>query len=243
MKNVERPACPAILTSKSKQWKKELLDAIKDVNARNKRLKEGEKKHKVSATTWNRYNNVEVKNALKEMYGKPHGGLCCYCEQRVGHVAHEHIEHRQPKSLFPELTFDWENLHLVCPICNIAKGNEWDATHSILDAAKHKDINQLHMSYEITTISVNRVAISDEGGTTILHADLNRPDLADLASNGTRPKVILGMVDTVSKIREIEFEDPDSPRVVSAKKALKKGFDGELGSLVEFYARKMLHGI
>ena len=47
-------------------------------------------------------------------------GLCCYTELNLTDFAHEqnsgyHIEHEKPKSLFPQLTFDFGNL-LLCAL-------------------------------------------------------------------------------------------------------------------------------
>ncbi|MBF4428008.1 HNH endonuclease, partial [Vibrio anguillarum] len=53
---------------------------------------------------------------------------CMYCESVVGHVAHEHIEHIKPKSVakYPEYTFEWDNLGLACPVCNMNKSDIYD---------------------------------------------------------------------------------------------------------------------
>ena len=239
MRNVVRTDRPAILTSKSKEWTSELLNSMKGVDAKKQRLKTGKKRHKIPASIWNRYRHNEVKQELQKMYGE----LCCYCEQRIGHVAFGNIEHRQPKSVFPELTFDWNNLHLACPVCNTAKKDKWNSTHPILDAAVDLDINSKHLSYKVTRLSVERSALSDCGATTINHTSLNRPVLADLEHNGTRNQVLCSVFHTVTDLRKIEKKSPTSPRLITAKAELRKQFKGEHGSLVEFYAKKILDEI
>jgi uncharacterized protein (TIGR02646 family) len=43
------------------------------------------------------------------------------------HTDYGHIEHFKPKALFPELTFEWDNLLLACGRCNGTenKGEQW----------------------------------------------------------------------------------------------------------------------
>lgn len=49
------------------------------------------------------------------------GAYCSYCDSPIS--SHLHIEHRLPKSLFPEFAFNYANFLLACPTCNSAKGN------------------------------------------------------------------------------------------------------------------------
>jgi len=60
-------------------------------------------------------------------------GRCAYCEARVGHVAHEHVEHIRPKAIFPELAHEWMNLTAACPVCNTNKGPYYSETHPLLN--------------------------------------------------------------------------------------------------------------
>lgn len=79
---------------------------------------------KIPDAVQKRYNHPEIKKALKEeTYGK-----CMYCESPIGHITYEHIEHYRPKSVskYPELTFEWSNLGLACPICNNNKKDIFD---------------------------------------------------------------------------------------------------------------------
>lgn len=102
---------PTILSINKDNWTNELLNIIQSGN-------------KVPSTIYNRYNNKEIKNKLKE----ESNNKCMYCESVIGHIAHEHIEHFRPKakSKYPELTFEWVNLGLSCPICNMNKSDEFD---------------------------------------------------------------------------------------------------------------------
>jgi uncharacterized protein (TIGR02646 family) len=103
---------PAILQNNKTAWTTELLGFI----GRNE---------KVPDNVSNRYNNDEVKTLLKNDCKNK----CMYCESLVSHVSYEHIEHIKPKAKtkFPDLTFEWSNLGLACPVCNMNKGDEFDA--------------------------------------------------------------------------------------------------------------------
>jgi uncharacterized protein (TIGR02646 family) len=54
----------------------------------------------------------EIKTKLIDMC--PPIEHCCYCEDGKA----EEIEHFRPKSLYPDLTFVWENYLLACSACN-----------------------------------------------------------------------------------------------------------------------------
>lgn len=47
---------------------------------------------------------------------------CAYCEDSVA----DEVEHIAPKTLFPELTFDWFNYVYACGPCNGPKSNRWE---------------------------------------------------------------------------------------------------------------------
>jgi uncharacterized protein (TIGR02646 family) len=67
-----------------------------------------------------KYNHPEIKAALvTETNGK-----CAYCESLPLHVTYGDIEHIVPKSVDPNLTFDWHNLTLACDVCNTKKANQ-----------------------------------------------------------------------------------------------------------------------
>ena len=104
MRNVERTSEPRSLRDYANSWKRELLNEI---------VSKGDVSL-VNDNFFNKYNQPDVKEALNNMYD----GFCCYCEGKTGKVDFPHIEHRKPKKQFPENTFDWNNLHLSCEVCN-----------------------------------------------------------------------------------------------------------------------------
>lgn len=56
-----------------------------------------------------------------------HGGKCCLCGVTAHQGAVLHVDHIKPRSLFPELELDVNNLQVLCADCNLGKSN-LDAT-------------------------------------------------------------------------------------------------------------------
>lgn len=107
---------PQLLVDNADDWTKELLSYVR-------------RGVRVPDTIKNRYNQTEIKEALeKETYGK-----CMYCEGYIGAVSYSHIEHFRPKTLYPEKTFEWENLGLGCQICNTNKHDAFDEALPYID--------------------------------------------------------------------------------------------------------------
>lgn len=107
MIRLHKGAKPEVLVQNAGQWTAELLA----------QLQRGENG---TATRLHRYSHPEIKSALvTETHRK-----CAYCESKPLHVAHGDVEHIQPKSIQPELAFEWSNLTLACSKCNGAKSNQ-----------------------------------------------------------------------------------------------------------------------
>ncbi len=211
MRNVERSRRPKSLTENAARWTAELL--------REKRKKRPDPRRVRSLT--DRYRKADVRDALDGMYG----GLCCYCEAEIGVVAVGHIEHRKPKKKYPRECFTWPNLHLGCPNCNQAKGQEWVAKDPILDAVKDVPIGG-HLSYRlIGGIGVQRSARTKRGRTTIDLADLNRTKLSTAR--------LLVAMQALDLIRELN-EDPDSLQAPEIRRELSEKTKGMYGSLVQW---------
>ncbi|MEI2300517.1 retron system putative HNH endonuclease [Ensifer sp. MJa1] len=62
----------------------------------------------------------EVRDSLVDLFF----GKCAYCERRSA----ESIDHFRPKSLYPWLAYDWENLYLACIECDRQKGGALPVT-------------------------------------------------------------------------------------------------------------------
>lgn len=218
MKNVIREAKPTILNNKAGKWTDELMVAVE------KYRHTGEK---VPSKLQEHYKKPEIKDALKRMYSDRDGNnFCCYCESEIDVVDYPHIEHKMPKDpdLFPEQTYEWDNLHLACSQCNGNKGNKWDEDHPILDAVKDTPIHE-HMSYMVDCTGVYRSVVTERGNTTIKHANLNRHKLLK-----ARHRVYYEILQTIQEIIRLK----DDPRISTHIEILKNKSKGSHGALIQW---------
>jgi uncharacterized protein (TIGR02646 family) len=225
MRDVKRSAVPESLRENAQAWTEELLAAIEEYRLNGTPVP----KH-----LQNRYRNDDVLAALKLMYGDDNGMCyCCYCESRIAIVNYPNIEHRKPKSadLFPENTYDWENLHLVCDICNTKKGDKWDKDNPILDAVTDSPIEE-HLGYTASPATgVYRRTHSLRGVTTVNHADLDRPALRK-----ARQEVYNETVKAVVEIGRLRGR----PEVYTEVRMLKDKCSGTYGSMIASLIREFL---
>lgn len=164
MRKVSRFPQPESLKRHSAQWTRELMDEID---------KQGSYA-KVNDSFKNKYRQDDVKETLEKMYKKH----CCYCEAIVGLSSYGRIEHLKPKSIpqFYQYTFEWDNLHWCCEICNTSyKKAKWDFQHPILDPSKD-DIDRF-LKLNLTTGEYEVINHSKRALTTINHTGMNRESL------------------------------------------------------------------
>jgi uncharacterized protein (TIGR02646 family) len=110
MRNISKLPEPQILIEKQAEWMGLLL---------------GEQ----SETNKNRYRHEEIKTTLlSETKNK-----CAYCESKIGHNCPGDIEHKVPKALNPNLTFNWDNMTIACTECNRRKSQYYDPSCMFLD--------------------------------------------------------------------------------------------------------------
>jgi hypothetical protein len=58
---------------------------------------------------------------------KKHGGACQCCGRTASRGHPLHVDHIKPRSKFPELELDLNNLQVLCEDCNLGK-SAWDQT-------------------------------------------------------------------------------------------------------------------
>ena len=67
---------------------------------------------------------------------------CAYCtihENEWGGLRHFQVEHLRPKSRFPQLIADYENLLYACDVCNCYKGNDWPSDFPLVEGVGYLD--------------------------------------------------------------------------------------------------------
>lgn len=175
MIRLTKGAEPAVLTANKNTWRDELLDLIA-------------KNQPIPASLYTAYNKTEVKDALRlEGYSK-----CMYCESKVEHITDLHIEHIKPKAKtkFPELTYEFSNLGLACPICNRNKSDTYDPVLPFINPYVDNPSNHFNV------VGAFVWAKSDDSRAKLTENEigLNRPDL--LEARGERMKTIRALLDS-----------------------------------------------
>ena len=160
MIKINKNSEPNILRNNKVAWTTDLLGYI----ARNE---------KIPSNLSNRYNQDDVKNELRNECSNK----CMYCESPIAHVSYEHIEHIKPKAKtkFPELTFEWTNLGLACPVCNMNKGDEYDINLPIINPYIE---NPSDFIFALGHFLYHRAA-NAKGELTKRQLKLNRPELIE----------------------------------------------------------------
>lgn len=216
MKRVQRITEPSNLSTNKMTWTTDFINEV----IRNRGYTG------MNTTIRDRYNNQEVKNALKIMYSEK----CCYCENRIGVEEYENIEHLKPKSSpnFHMLAFSWDNLHWCCGKCNKKKRANWDSHYPILDPTKDNPDNHLKMNI----ISGEIDHRSRRGKTTIKHAQLNRDELV---------KARKRIIDKLNTIFLMVQSTPTLKDDINLKLLLDQFIndDAEFGTLIKTYVENM----
>ncbi|MEU7782775.1 HNH endonuclease [Amycolatopsis sp. NPDC049159] len=109
MRRIAKSEKPGVLSEKAEQWTAEYKAAT-------------EKK----PTPWK---HEEIRAALRSETDS----RCAYCESEINSVTYDQIEHILPKSRFPDLVVDWNNLTLVCPRCNNLKRDYYDPGEGLVN--------------------------------------------------------------------------------------------------------------
>lgn len=175
MIKLTKGAEPAVLTANKVTWTTQLR-ALQDDN------------QPVPQTLATKYNNDEVKDALRNE------GLskCMYCESKVEHISDLHIEHIKPKAKdkFPDLTFEYDNLGLACPVCNRNKSDTYDEAVPFINPYVDAPANHfISFGFAIwAKPGDNRAKLTEN------EIELNRPGL--LEARGERLKVIRGLIES-----------------------------------------------
>ena len=156
MIRLHKSAEPKILSTNAASWTQN-IDA---------KLKRGEKLTKADRS---RYAHRDIKDALVlETSGK-----CAYCESKIRHVAPGDIEHVIPKSLVPQLWFEWVNLTLACSECNRRKLDHLgDDTDFVDPYDGNPEDHFWHLGATIFPAPGSEAAVSTENLLELNRADL-----------------------------------------------------------------------
>lgn len=102
-------------------------------------------------------------------------GKCIYCEGFIEDVSYSAVEHIAPKSRFPDLILDWDNLGLVCQRCNTNKSNYWSDLIDLRILNPYVDPVDAHVEFIGPVVAAK--AGSSRGENTVRQLRLKREEL------------------------------------------------------------------
>jgi uncharacterized protein (TIGR02646 family) len=83
-------------------------------------------RNKGKEVDWYTFNKVPINQHLIPLLTELTENHCSFCDGFPMRGMTDQIEHFKPKSKFPELSHQWENLYLICSKCNEHKGDDFD---------------------------------------------------------------------------------------------------------------------
>ena len=125
MIKIQKPTAPQVLQDNKATWTQNLLDAINTYGGYSK-IPESDKNSLLS--------HYRHKNIQAALFSSSHH-KCAFCECIPGESSHMEVEHFEPKSLYPDLAFDWDNFLPSCRICNEEKSDTDTRTNPIINPA------------------------------------------------------------------------------------------------------------
>jgi hypothetical protein len=111
MIKLERATKPQVLEGSQTIWQQSLNQAIQNYGGYDQIPKQ-EKEKLIS-----HYRHDQIKEALFASSAEK----CAFCEGKPAEAGNIEVEHFRPKSIYPELTFEWENFLPSCRKCNGSK--------------------------------------------------------------------------------------------------------------------------
>lgn len=164
MIKINKGDAPKIITDNELTWTQNLLTAITKYGRYDK-IPEKEKSRLLS-----HYRHKDIKEALLNSSHKK----CAFCECLPAESGNVEVEHFYPKSLYPALTFNWDNLLPACRKCNEAKSDSDTKSNPIINPA----IDDPETVFKYDTIRICPIENTDTKAiTTIDTCNLNSPRL------------------------------------------------------------------
>lgn len=146
-----------------------------------------------------KWGNLDVTTDLRKHLITEQSQRCIYCECGMSNIK-SHVEHILPKSTYPDLTFEYENLAASCDggqgpsrSCGQKKGDDFDPD-LFLDPTKQPDIEEF-FSYDVDTGTVQGSEKNEERASyMIILLNLNNPKL-----NAERKNAFEGLLKNIKK--------------------------------------------
>lgn len=205
MIKVDRLPKPSVLERNEQKWLNNYL--ITCQNYDNNTTADNKKKKKNAE---NKYNHSDIKDGLIRMFHDK----CAYCESTITHIGYGHIEHFRPKSLFPQLCFEWTNLLLACEICNGTefKGDNFPLEEDgglLINPVDEDPASLFYFEFDEQAGIANVIPKNARAGISERIYGLNRPKLVKKRSDIVQLFAIIakmaaeGNIDAINKMGEL----------------------------------------
>jgi uncharacterized protein (TIGR02646 family) len=212
MIRVARTKKPSILQKKAAEWTKNLLDLKQQISLADvATIKHLKQKYKIAEL---KYQHESIKNTLigNDMFN----GKCAYCESFILHIDYGHIEHYRPKSVYPELTFEWDNLLLACGVCNGKqfKGDKFPMianSPAFINPCEDEPSKHFNFMFDEKLQKAFVYGITNRGERTEKEIGLNRPELIKYRSNQIKKLIYLALDYHANKIAKQLLDEACEP--------------------------------
>ncbi|ART83794.1 HNH endonuclease [Oceanisphaera profunda] len=161
MVKLERANEPEILIDNKAKWTSDLLTAVRD----NGGYKKIPAKDKEKLITYYRH------QAIKDSLFPSSENKCAFCECKPSEGGNIEVEHFEPKSIYPDKTFEWTNFLPCCRRCNGDKSDHDTVVEPILNPYDENPSNVFF--YEDIQMKVQDCDLKSKGLKTIEVCGLN----------------------------------------------------------------------
>ncbi len=138
------------------------------------------------------------------------GTYCSYCER---HTTDLHIEHIKPKSQYPELECEWDNLLLACVNCNATKGNKDFDLNKILLPHRDNTFRAFRYSQGGVVSALEGMSWTAQARATIKMVGLDKTPASDPKASDSRWKDRLDAWNIANRCKNI-YRDSHSIELI-----------------------------
>ena len=172
MIKIQKPIAPKILIDKQAIWTKALVDAVA-LHGGYDKIPETEKKSLLV--------HYKHKDIQKLLFDCNHH-KCAFCECKPGESSNIEVEHFEPKSIYPNLAFEWDNMLPSCRKCNEVKLDHDTRNSPIINPAKEDPEMLLTYSF-LRMIPLQGSGQEEKAYNTITVCNLNSNRLYTVRSD------------------------------------------------------------
>lgn len=163
-------------------------------------------------------------------------GYCTVHENEWGGPRHFHVEHFRPKSLFPDLETDYENLLYACDVCNVFKSNDWPSDDPVAEGEGYLDPCEHDYNEHFEVVGDILEGSSDVAEYMIERLHLNRRQLRKLRAMRNRAehnhqRAVARITEIIDSIEESLADDDLSKQARQTLMKSQEAFVSQLEQL------------